>query len=371
MYMFSSQSFIFFFNSGCPLEPSNFWKLLRSPPFVLTLDAIEEHVSTSNLCHHPPLKDIILHGPLDGTSLLHIFCSFGAPDHVKRMVDIWKMEVEATAIYYTNPRSYGFALGTATPLFIAAHSRHIAVVQYLVEEKKADVNSRTSYVNWKGGRSPLQGTFDDMYRTSPSLHWPRAIPVAVYLLEVGADPNILERDGSPLWATFPWNTDIIAALIHHGLDLDLRDRSGQTLLHIACKNAQDLPIIQLLLQKGANPNASDVQGDGPLHRLASQSYGDGVAIDQAARLLLLYGAHVDRVNNNRKTAADLWIESNRMKHEEGDLEQVQVPDWCREPGYVPLLKCLSARAVCVNNIPYGEEALRPLPAILRDFCDFH
>jgi len=357
----------------CPLEPSNFRELLNShQPLILTLDAIEEHVSTSSKCYHPPLKDIVLHGTLEGSTLLHLACYFGAPAHVQRMVENWGMEIEATAVYYSNRRYYGDHMGIATPLFIAAHNRHIAVLKYLVEEKKADVNSRTSYVNWKvDGRSPLQGALDDNCRLSPSLHWPRAIPVAVYLLESGADPNILEKDGSPLWATFPWNTDIIAALIHHGLDLDLRDRSGQTLLHIACKNAQDLPIIQLLLQKGANPNASDVQGDGPLHHLASQSYGDGVAIDQAARLLLLYGAHVDRVNNNRKTAADLWIESNRMEHEEGDQEQVQIPDWCREPGYVPLLKCLSSRAVRVNNIPYGEEALRPLPATLRDFVDFH
>jgi len=199
----------------------------------------------------------------------------------------------------------------------------------------------------------------------------RAIQIAVFLLQSGADPNALDTGGSPVWARSQWNTDIIAALIHHGLDLDLRDRSGRTLLHIACQDGPDLLTIQLLLQKGANPNAADVQGDVPLHILAAQQYGDGAAVDQAARLLLQYGAHVDRVNNNRKTAADLWIESNRMEAGEGDLEQVQVPDWCREPGYVPLLKCLSARAVCVNNIPYGEEALRPLPAILRDFCDFH
>jgi len=36
-------------------------------------------------------------------------------------------------------------------------------------------------------------------------------------------------------------------------------------------------------------------------------------MDPAARLLLKSGAHLDRVNNSGKTAADIWIECNEME----------------------------------------------------------
>lgn len=347
----------------CPLEPSKFRELLNSDqPFVLTLDAIEKHISTNSQCHHPPLKDIILHGRFEGTTLLHIACHYGNPDYVKRMVEKWGMDMEATAVYYSNRFHHGRDIRSATPLYVAAHSRHLAVVKYLVG-KQADVSSRTSYVDWKeGGRSPLQGALDDNIgsRLSAPLHWPRAIPVAVYLLESGADPNILETDGSPIWTTYPWNADIAAALIRNCLDLTLRNQSKQTLLHIACENAQDLHIIQLLFQFGADPNAVDEKGNAPLHVLASNHNGNGQVIASAARLLLKNGAHLDHVNQERKTAAQIWKEKNMLQH---------LPEWLCDPGKIPKLKCLSARVIRSNNVSYKDWP--KFPPSLYPFVEFH
>ncbi len=79
-----------------------------------------------------------------------------------------------------------------------------------------------------------------------------------------------------------------------------------TLLHIACLNADvSLSTIPFLLKSGADPNAGDLNGDGPLHFLLTslQHDKDDYAI---VRLLLEEGAHLDQVNNFGETAVDCW-----------------------------------------------------------------
>ena len=47
---------------------------------------------------------------------------------------------------------------------------------------------------------------------------------------------------------------------------------GKTILHTACANIDRhirlLPIVRFLLQAGIDPNAGDVNGNGPLHVMA-------------------------------------------------------------------------------------------------------
>ena len=132
-----------------------------------------------------------------------------------------------------------------------------------------------------------------------------------------------------------------------------RNERGQLLLHMACENLK-LATIQLLLQVNADPNTGDGGfGNGPLHVLASLRYRNGQEhlinrTADAARLLLDYGAHLDRVNKYRKTAADVWKKRNNSQ---------DLPIWLREPGSVPKLKCLSARIISSNNVHYTTETL--------------
>ncbi len=143
-----------------------------------------------------------------------------------------------------------------------------------------------------------------------------------------------------------------------------RTKRRPSLLHRACDEENlDLATILLLLQFNADPNAVDYNGNGPFHVLASHRYRNGQQehlihrTADAARLLLENGAHLDRVNKDRKTAADVWKEENKSQ---------DLPNWLLEPGMVPKLQCLSARTIRSNNVAYKK-----LPEILHPFVEMH
>ena len=135
------------------------------------------------------------------------------------------------------------------------------------------------------------------------------------------------------------------------------------MLHKACLHPDDLSAIRLLLLSGANPNASDRDGNGPLHLLANQHRHfldiEAEVVGNAARLLLNHGADLCKVNKKRKTAADVW------KQENGGLKDL--PNWLREEE-VKKLKCQSAKVITSQNIPYEEDEL---PANLHLLVEAH
>ncbi|KAK2359758.1 ADP-ribosylation factor GTPase-activating protein AGD3 [Trifolium repens] len=78
---------------------------------------------------------------------------------------------------------------------------------------------------------------------------------------------------------------------------------GCTLLHIACETA-DIGMVELLLQYGANINATDLRGQTPLHRCILK----GRSI--IARLLLSRGGDPRAVDEEGRTPIELAAESN-------------------------------------------------------------
>ena len=137
-----------------------------------------------------------------------------------------------------------------------------------------------------------------------------------------------------------------------------------TLLQKACLHPDDLLTIRLLLLCGANPNAGNNLGNGPLHILASQ-YRRWLAVDDkvvgnAAQILLNNGAHLCKVNRGTETVADFWRRVN------GDLNH-DLPEWLREEKF-PILSCQSARVIASQNVPYDEDEL---PVNLHSFIEAH
>ncbi|CAM9898819.1 unnamed protein product, partial [Ectocarpus sp. 8 AP-2014] len=77
---------------------------------------------------------------------------------------------------------------------------------------------------------------------------------------------------------------------------------GLTPLHVAAYIDDNRPSMIALLQKGANANARDDDGCGPLHLVCKYPKASAVAV---ADLLLRWGADETAADNDGNTAADL------------------------------------------------------------------
>ncbi|XP_037078881.1 protein fem-1 homolog C-like [Pollicipes pollicipes] len=140
-------------------------------------------------------------------------------------------------------------------------------------------------------------------------------------------------------------------------------RTGQTPLHVACTGDAatmgrypicafpSLPVVDLLLETGSDPNARDHAGNTPLHALAAnKSFRSDVM-----RALIEAGAHVDTVNGERRTFSEL-IRKHPLcsKHPPLQLHRHLT------------LECLAARAV--SRVPaYAAH----VPPHLRHFVSTH
>jgi len=91
---------------------------------------------------------------------------------------------------------------------------------------------------------------------------------------------------------------------------------------------------------------------------------DDAPIQAIAQLLLKYGAHLDRVDKNRKTAAEAWREAVEYRTRR-NRRFIPMPNWLREDS-PPKLMCLCARVIRSNGMPFVR-----LPKVLRRFVSMH
>ena len=138
----------------------------------------------------------------------------------------------------------------------------------------------------------------------------------------------------------------------HPAKLNLRNRSGQTMLHLACMLGMQ-KFVAGLLARGANPNQRDKNGYTPLHFAALFKKPDVV------RRLLINRADPGLRNHNGETAADLG-ESNQIVRETRSVQQSHSRQHSRsssvssEPRYGPPRGILPPLAVPKN---LGREAV--------------
>jgi len=258
---------------------------------LCNLKEIENHataaIPANSDCSHHSLKDVVFVG---GSTPLILACQFGKLNAVKHIIEVWGVDVNASATYFSDPaflNSLWIRMGKcreALPLFVAAFHGHSRIVRYLLgrgAESSVKLSPKKGgFSNGLDGWTPLHGALsgeqNDSHRPLFEQKKERKTIVRI-LLEFMADPNADSFNPSfeqPMWAESMCGIDTTIALIHHGLDLkQCIPQTGQTLLHhVICRFTEDLllALVTLLVDKGADVMARDKEGFTPLLTAAKE-----------------------------------------------------------------------------------------------------
>lgn len=117
------------------------------------------------------------------------------------------------------------------------------------------------------------------------------------LLTAGADPNVVGSEGdSPLrWSVEQHNLEMAAMLLRCGATKTLDRGGGPSGMNALGRAAMglDLPMLELLLRMGADPEAHDLDGRKAFERLPPRT--EDRAADWNAAMALLRGSTADRL----------------------------------------------------------------------------
>lgn len=183
------------------------------------------------------------------------------------------------------------------PLHVAVEHGHIAVAEALL---KAGADPNVFVDEWA---SPLFDALGNM-------------AMMVILIENGADTNVVDQEDCTALheAAYRGKPEEIDALVEAGANLEARSGvvcfddgfNELTPLHLAARFLK-LGNMAALLRQGANVNPKDDEGRTPLHLVCEVDCTP--LSDEAADLLLRWGADETITNNNGRTPVDL-IESD-------------------------------------------------------------
>jgi len=184
-----------------------------------------------------------------------------------------------------------------------------------------------------------------------------------HLLNLSLKKSYIGWDANPVFA-------IIDLLLKSGANPNSVDSNRHSPIHLLLLstkrsyfNHHISAMVDLLLKAGADPNSIDNERNGPLHLLALLQDKE---LDPVGHLLRDAGTHLDRANQDGKTAAELWLIARDEKYGKRAWNWSDLPDWCREDD-VPNLSCLCARIVRRNGVPYKHK----VPVSISAFIKIH
>ena len=219
-----------------------------------------------------------------------------------------------------------------TPLHRAVNQDNQEIVAILLSNG-ADANAKG-----KGGETPLD----------------RAKMIGNKATIALLSKNLVQADKVLLLRTKERESEReVAKLSSEDVDINAKDKDGNTALHIAVAQGNKKEV-EVLLSKGADVNAKDKLGNMPLHRaLARRSR-------EIIELLLSRGAHVNAKDQNNNTALHrAVVAANRdlvevllsygadanTKGKDGDTPLGQAV----EKGYIDIIALLLSNKFCVDN----------------------
>lgn len=291
---------------------------------------------------------------------------------------------------FRTPLDSGF-----TPLLFAVRNGHTLVVKRMLATG-IDVNAPVEVEGSKGkglksGTSPLLLAIENGH-----------FELAIDLLQAGADPQDSRRGFTPLhaltWIRKPLRGDgdpppagsgrvssleFVRALVAHGADVNARhgrhkpnnnalNKTDATPFLLAAETG-DAPLLQLLLELGADPNLTNADNCPPL--LAATGVGvlgDGdlaAATEEEAietvKLLLSVGADINAVDDLKNTAMHGAIYENRYQLIELLAEQgadINVWNSKNNRGWTPLDIAQGSRP---GNFRLQPESLKTIERLMR------
>jgi ankyrin repeat protein len=189
-----------------------------------------------------------------------------------------------------NPNAPNVADDGRTVLIAAAARGDLEVVNLLVQGG-ADVNVKdnTGYTALLHAIEARYDQVEEILLNHPKL-----------------DPSARGLNGITALASYVWRErkDAVRKLLERGADVNAQDNDGDAPLHGAAQNG-NVEILDLLLAKGANPNLKNKQGGTPL--MWAAVFGQ----ESAAQRLLEGGADPALKDNEGKTARDWAIKNKR------------------------------------------------------------
>ena len=182
----------------------------------------------------------------------------------------------------------------------AAKNRYPDIVEVILKTGKVDVNALDGDVD-----TALNKALNGLNRDANGLETEAIEKVVKHLLDNGANPDLVDKDGNPALtnAVRLRNSKgpLIELLLDKNAQIDKAGEYGMTALHFAAYNGH-LEVAKLLLTKGAKIDLPDNKGQTPLHYAAK--YGESEVVE----LLLNNKARIDLPNNEGKTPLQITSE---------------------------------------------------------------
>lgn len=181
-----------------------------------------------------------------------------------------------------------------TPLHDAGLNRNVAIAEALLTAG-ADPHVRGHY-----GRTPVHQAASNK---NPK--------VLLALLDAGADPTATTANGeTPLHHVHhAANATLLLAL---GNDVKAVTSHGQTALHYAAQFAQDVEVIDILINAGADIGTRDAAGRTPVHHFALRVAVDGHQTEETEAMLaalVRHGAGINSLDANGDAPLQLALAS--------------------------------------------------------------